>query len=74
MWVKKRNRGILIKGNMLRHIKRKDCFTRKEVMLHQGHETEEPLELPCLLEIRRAETGEKVSDTIGTLDQNEVLQ
>ena len=39
-------------------------------MFHKGHE----IELLCLLEIRSAEAGEKVRDTIRTPDQNELLQ
>ena len=51
---KQKNRGIWMKGNVLRHIKGRDGIVRGAVLLHKEHETERPLELLCPLEIRSA--------------------
>ena len=57
-----KNRGIWMKGMVLRHIKGRDGIVRGAVLLHKGHEIERPLELLCPFEIRSAEAGERVTD------------
>ena len=59
---KQKSRGIWMKGKVLRHIKGRDGIVRGAVLLHKGHEIERPLKLHCPLEIRSAETGERVTD------------
>ena len=58
-----KNRGIWMKGKVLHHIKGRDGIVRGAVLLHKGHKIERPLELLYPLEIRSAETGERVTDT-----------
>ena len=57
-----KNRGIWMKGKLLRDIKGRDGIVRGAVLLHKGHEIERPLELLCPLEIRIAEAGKRVTD------------
>ena len=66
-----KNRGIWMKGKVLRHIKGRDDIVRGAVLLHKGHEIERPLELLCPLEIRSAEARERVTDTGEKFQQEE---
>ena len=66
-----KNRGIWMKGKVLRHIKGRNGVVRGAVLLHKGHEIERPLELLCPLEIRSAEAGERVTDAREKFQQEE---
>ena len=66
-----KNRGIWMKGKVLRHIKARDGIVQGAVLLHKGHEIERPLELFCSLEIRCAEAGERVTDAREKFQQEE---
>ena len=66
-----KNRGIWMKGKVLRHIKGRDGIVRGAVLLHKGHEIKRPLELLCPLEIRSAEAGKMVTDARKKFQQEE---
>ena len=66
-----KNRGIWMKGKVLRHIKGRDGIVWGAVLLHKGHEIERPLELLCPLEGRSAEAGERVTDPREKFQQEE---
>ena len=57
-----KNRGIWMKGRVLRHIKGRAGIVRGAALLCNGHKIDRPLELPCPLEIRSAEAGERITD------------
>ena len=54
-----KNRGVWMKGKVLRYIRGRDHVVRGAVLLHKGHEIERPLQLLCPLEIRSFEAEEE---------------